>query len=590
MIGLKTFFIRCFATLCSLPLFSNSGQIAKVNDKEIWYETFGEKKDRALLLIMGALCQGILWPTEFCEKLAKEGFYVIRYDHRDSGFSTCGDFEKEPYDLLDMAKDGVGLLNYLKIDKAHICGLSMGGPLAELMAVHFEDRVETITLMATSPDFRPSSLGYDGLYPKDIALSRPKDVYLVWMQRFLKTPPQTFEEQLDGRVECWSILNGSVVPFEEERYREIHHEFLSRLKHPESLTNHLSAIKRSFDMIQTIPSMVKVPTLIIHGSEDPIFPPDHCDALSKLIPHAKYLFVEGLGHVLNCHFYDLIIKEIKHHSKLGLKSKHMSEKDSLLQSVMLGRLEFFHSLSSSPLPGSHFKKLDKETFLYVSGINYAPANGIIQDNEKGNPSDAEIQKAITFFNARKLPFIWWTGSKNLEDKGFQFGGILTGIAVDISKGVTQTKASSKIKVKVVESKEDVNTFTEIAVKASGMNDECIQEFQIVNLTGSQNGELVHFLAYLNDIPIGTASLATCSKSAGIWNLATLPEYRKHGVATTLVEAALVEAAKRKYSHVMAILMPKGMAWGLFTKLGFQEVCRFPFYIYGASPEDLEKQE
>ena len=78
--------MKCLSSLCFFPLFAaSSGQIAKANDIEIWYETFGEEKNPALLLVMGGLCQGILWPTEFCEQLAQAGFYVIRYDHRDTG-------------------------------------------------------------------------------------------------------------------------------------------------------------------------------------------------------------------------------------------------------------------------------------------------------------------------------------------------------------------------------------------------------------------------------------------------------------------------------------------------------------------------
>jgi ribosomal protein S18 acetylase RimI-like enzyme len=83
-------------------------------------------------------------------------------------------------------------------------------------------------------------------------------------------------------------------------------------------------------------------------------------------------------------------------------------------------------------------------------------------------------------------------------------------------------------------------------------------------------------------------LATCPASAGIWSLSTLPEFRKNGVGSALVSAALAEAKKRKYDQVMAILMPKGMAWGLFTKLGFKEVCKFPFYVYGVSAKEFEK--
>jgi 10-carbomethoxy-13-deoxycarminomycin esterase len=294
------------------------GQIAKTEGIDIWYETFGKKSDPAFLLIMGGLSQGILWPTEFCEKLAKSGFFVIRYDHRDSGFSSCFNFEKSPYNLLDMAKDGVHLLDYLDIEKAHLLGLSMGGPIAELISVHFPKRVLTLTLQATSVDFRPSSLAYDRQYPNDITLSRPKEIYLNWMHTFLKLPPQTDEEVLEQRVLCWSILNGSQSPFEEDLYREIHREFLSRLKHPESLFNHLDAIKNSFELIQKAPQLVKTQTLIFHGSEDPIFPPDHGEALAKAITGSKFVFVQGMGHVPNSYFYDKVIDGIKEHVKNAL--------------------------------------------------------------------------------------------------------------------------------------------------------------------------------------------------------------------------------------------------------------------------------
>jgi len=297
-----------------VPLFGTSGQIAKVNDIEIWYETFGEKKDPAVMLIMGALGQGILWPTEFCEHLARSGYYVIRYDHRDTGLSSCFDFEKNPYDLLDMAKDAAGLLEHLSVFNAHLCGLSMGGPVAQLVSVHFPERVASLTLLATSCDLRPCIRAFEGLDSQESPLSRPKQIYIDWMQKFLQSPPQTQEEQLDERVICWHILNGSVIPFEEQRYREIHREFLMRQIHPESLTNHMGAIKNSYDMIQTVPGLVTVSTVVIQGSEDPILQQDHGEALSRSIANSRYLFVEGLGHVPNCHFYDLFTQEIKKHA------------------------------------------------------------------------------------------------------------------------------------------------------------------------------------------------------------------------------------------------------------------------------------
>lgn len=311
MSKLKWFFL-IICLNCSLG--AGSG-IAKANGINIWHETFGDEKDPALLLVMGGLCQGILWPTEFCEQLSEAGFYVIRYDHRDSGYSTCFDFKKQPYNLLDMAKDAVGLLDFLKIEKAHVLGLSMGGPIVELLSVHFPKRVLTLTLMASSCDFRPCTLAFEQVYPTDLTLSKPKDAYLKWMHGFVNRAPQTFDEQLQDRVKAWSILNGTITPFEERKYREIHAEFLSRLRYPESMLNHIQAIKNSFEMILEVPSKVRVPTLVIHGTEDPLLPPDHGEALSRAINDSRYVLVQGMGHVLNQQFYDLIVKEVQQHAK-----------------------------------------------------------------------------------------------------------------------------------------------------------------------------------------------------------------------------------------------------------------------------------
>lgn len=303
----------CLLCLFCMPLKAQPGQIAQANGIEIWYETFGEEKDPALLLIMGGFAQGILWPTEFCEQLAKAGFYVIRYDNRDTGLSTCFNFEKNPYDLLDMAQDAMGLLDVLKIEKVHLCGFSMGGSIAQLISVNFPHRVASLTLIGSSCDLRPCMLAYDKDYT-EMTLSKPKQVYLDWMHRFLERPPQTQEEHLEQRLVSWKILNGDKAPFETERYREIHREFLDRLRHPESLTNHLPAIKNSFVMLDTVPQQVKVPTLIFHGSEDPILPPDHGEALHRAIFHSRYVFIEGMGHVLNRCFYDTIVQEIHGHA------------------------------------------------------------------------------------------------------------------------------------------------------------------------------------------------------------------------------------------------------------------------------------
>jgi len=266
-----------------------------------------------------------------------------------------------------------------------------------------------------------------------------------------------------------------------------------------------------------------------------------------------------------------------------------SVENVLLQSVLQGRLDAFRSASVySPLPHADFNDTNHNS-IYAWGMDYAPGNGVMEKNGNHIPTEAEIDQIVEYFSDKNLPFIWWTSAKVLETKGFQFGGILTGIALDISQGVPSKPAtSSDLNIKIIESEADLDSFTELAASAFAMNANATEQWRALNAAVMKHGEQVHFLAYLDGIPVGTASLSVSPSSAGIWNLATLSEHRKHGIGAALVHAALVEAKQRQYDQVMAILMPKGMAWGLFTKLGFKEACEFPFYVYGVSAEELEK--
>lgn len=263
------------------------------------------------------------------------------------------------------------------------------------------------------------------------------------------------------------------------------------------------------------------------------------------------------------------------------------EKD--LQSVIQGRLDTFRSTTlCSPLPQADFKETDFNSY-YAWGIDYAIGNGVIEKNSDRIPSEEEINQTIQYFSDKKLPFMWWTSAKILESKGFQFGGILTGIALDLSEGIPpKPQMPANLKIKIAESEGDMNSFAELTANIYGLNSKAQEEWQELNTAIQKRAEQIYFLAYLDNLPVGAVALSVSPTSAGIWSLATLPESRTLGIGSTLVHAAMVEAKKREHAKIIAILMPKGMAWGLFTKLGFKEVCEFPFYVYGASPEELEK--
>jgi len=268
---------------------------------------------------------------------------------------------------------------------------------------------------------------------------------------------------------------------------------------------------------------------------------------------------------------------------------YIAIEDALLQSVLQGRFDTFRSGSvCSPLPEADFKETSQNC-VYAWGMDYVCGNGVMEKDADRIPTEEEINQAIQYFSAKGLPFMWWTSAKILETKGFQFGGILTGIALDISQGVlSKPTTSPDLKIKIVQTESELKTFTELAASAFAMNSKATEQWLALNDSVMKRGEQVHFMAYLNGIPVGTATLSVSPSSAGIWNLATVSEHRKHGIGSALVYAALMEAKNRQYDQVMTILMPKGLAWGLFTKSGFKAVCEFPFYIYGISAEELEK--
>lgn len=302
--------LSIFLSSLMLPLFAG-GQIAQTQGINIWYETFGNSNDPAMLLIMGGCCQGTLWPEEFCHQIANEGLYVIRYDHRDTGDSTCFDFEKNPYDLGDMAQDALDLLDFLEIEKAHLFGLSMGGPIAGLMAKQSPERIQSIVLISTSPDFRPLNLALQKKDAEEGSLSRPTQEYLDFMAIFLENPPETHDEMLEARVETWKFLASSHLPFNEKRERELQAEFLERMRYPEGLVNHIKAISLSEELIRQAFCHLQVPVTIFHGTVDPIFPSDHGQALAEEMTNAKLLLVPNMGHGLHETCYSLYVEEIK---------------------------------------------------------------------------------------------------------------------------------------------------------------------------------------------------------------------------------------------------------------------------------------
>jgi len=264
---------------------------------EFWAESFGNSENPPIILIMGAGMQGILWPTEFCKILAGRGFFVIRYDHRDTGFSSSIDYDASPYNLLDMASDVVQIQNHYHLQNAHIVGFSMGGVVAMILAAHYPERVRSLTLIATSIDYRPAFDAMQG-NASNHSLPIPLPRAIAAIKKFQAMSSLS----LDGKIQVYidtAKSNSGSLPVDEALCREIAILNFERMKNSESPRNHYRAIMASHDIHAAAPSKITAHTHIVHGDEDPIFPLEHGMATHAAISKSTISIVPGLGHHLS---------------------------------------------------------------------------------------------------------------------------------------------------------------------------------------------------------------------------------------------------------------------------------------------------
>jgi pimeloyl-ACP methyl ester carboxylesterase len=266
----------------------------EANGIEIWTEDFGSPDDPALLLVMGASAQGLMWPEEFCEQLVAGGRYVIRYDNRDTGQSSSFDFAKDPYKLEDMARDAVGVLDAYGIERAHVAGASMGGMICQTLAIDHPDRVTSFTSIMSSPG---GSAVVDAMQGGEAEQALPPPTAEV-MEVAIKgqtNPPTTREARIEQRLEMFRILAGSLAEYDEAAGRELFAREHDRARDWNAQNNHGLAIAMSPDRRAALGG-VAAPALVIHGTEDPILPYEHGVATAKSIAGCKLVTIEGMGH------------------------------------------------------------------------------------------------------------------------------------------------------------------------------------------------------------------------------------------------------------------------------------------------------
>lgn len=257
-------------------------KIIELDDVSLAVDELGDRSAPPVLLIAGATQSMDWWTPDFCAALAARGLRVLRYDQRDTGQSTTSPPGRPGYTGVDLAIDPVRILDALDVDAAHLVGLSMGGGIAQYLAVRARQRVRTLTLIESSP------AGGD---PGD--LPRPDAAVGVAESALPDVSDWTDASAVvDYRVEAERPYAGS-LGFDEERVRAIAAAELARSRNLESaLTNHFLVAADA----ETDPSLITTPTLVVHSDTDPLFPLPHGEALARMIPDAVLLRVDGMGH------------------------------------------------------------------------------------------------------------------------------------------------------------------------------------------------------------------------------------------------------------------------------------------------------
>ena len=268
------------------------------NGIHLAYDIFGDPEAPPLLLIMAFTMPMIAWDDEYCRLLARRGYRVIRFDNRDIGHSTWlddagvpnmralatalgqGTPVDVPYRLVDMAKDAVCLLDGLGIDSAHVAGMSMGGMIAQTMAIHFPDRMRTLVCQSTSmwildPTLPAATGEAAGALTKAIPMDR--------------------EGFIAGSANAWRIVGGTGMPMDEAFLRDRARRIFERGISAAGLARQMAAMMASGSRREALRSL-RTKTLVLHGDADPLLPPAHAVATAETIPGAALHLVKGLGH------------------------------------------------------------------------------------------------------------------------------------------------------------------------------------------------------------------------------------------------------------------------------------------------------
>jgi pimeloyl-ACP methyl ester carboxylesterase len=281
---------------------------------ELEYDHFGNPTDPALLLIMGFTAQMVAWDEEFCQQLANRGHFVIRFDNRDCGLSTklhgvpsnsdavimAAMMETEmppvPYTLSDMAADAMQVLDHLNIERAHIMGASMGGMIAQTVAIEHSHRVKTLISIMSQPG--------------ELTVGQPTQEAM----ELIVTPAPSNRDEYIAFAPKWQLWQSKKYRSDELSIKAAIRDF-DRSNYPEGGPRQMAAIYASGSRAEGLQKL-QVPTLVIHGTEDQLITPSGGERTAELIPNSTLLMVDDMGHDMPQPLWPFYLDAISKHTAL----------------------------------------------------------------------------------------------------------------------------------------------------------------------------------------------------------------------------------------------------------------------------------
>jgi pimeloyl-ACP methyl ester carboxylesterase len=288
-----------------MPAFGDE-TMAPANGIELCYQEMGDAEGEPLLLVMGLATQMLAWDEGFCELLVERGFRVIRFDNRDIGRSTkiesagvpsrldmiVGRRASAPYLLRDMGTDTIGLMDHLGIEAAHLVGASMGGMIAQTMAIEHAKRVRSLVSIMSNTGSR-----WTGMPSREA------------MAVLLSRPSQGRDAAVERAVKTFGVIGSPGYPFDEERLRRVAGRSYDRGHSAAGVLRQMHAITASGDRTRALRG-VRVPTTVIHGDRDPLVRPAGGRATARAIPNARLKTIDGMGHDLPRQLWPVFAEEI----------------------------------------------------------------------------------------------------------------------------------------------------------------------------------------------------------------------------------------------------------------------------------------